>query len=113
MGDKKIKARNLSKNEIDEIKIVLSILEGYDTLDYIARSAKLSKSRVQYLLVSLEKAGLIYKKEERKQWRVRVNYFRVWKNAEYVSYNERETISSELEPIKELSELEKKLTQRT
>jgi len=110
MGNTKMKARNLSKNEIDEIKIVLNILEGYDTLDYIVQYTNLPKLRIQYLLLSLEKAGIIYKKEGAKRWRIRVNYFRVWKNSEYISYNERETVSSELEPIKELRELEKKLT---
>jgi len=112
MGDKKIKARNLSKNEIDEIKTVLSILEGYDMLDYIARYTKLSKSRVQYLLNSLEKAGLVYKKAGTKQWRVRVNYFRVWKTAEIIAYNEAETVVHEDESLKALRELEKKLTQQ-
>jgi len=107
-----MKARNLSKNEIDTIKIVLRILEGYDTLDYIMRYTKLSKSRVQYLLRLLVKAGLVYKKEGRKQWRVRVDYYRVWTSAEYVYYNEKEKVMDELEPIKELSELEKKLARR-
>jgi len=102
-------AKNLSKTEIDAIKIVLAILEGHDTLNYISRYTNLSKRHVQYLLVSLEKAGLIYKKEGTKQWRVRVDYFRVWKNAEHVYYNEREIVTGELEAIKELRELEKKL----
>ena len=106
-------AKNLSKTEIDTIKIVLAILEGHDALNYILRYTKLPKSRVQYLLVSLEKAGLIYKKEGTKQWRVRVDYFRVWKNAEHVYYNEREIVTGELEAIKELRELEKKLARRT
>jgi DNA-binding transcriptional ArsR family regulator len=105
-------AKNLSKTEIDAIKIVLAILEGHDTLNYISRYTNLSKRHVQYLLSLIKKAGLIYKKEGTKQWRVRVDYFRVWKNAEHVYYNEREIITGELEAIKELRELEKKLARR-
>ncbi|PSN82122.1 hypothetical protein B9Q01_08935 [Candidatus Marsarchaeota G1 archaeon OSP_D] len=105
--------RSLSQDEIDAIKMVLNILEGYDTLNYIVRNTKLSKSRVQYLLKALKKAGLIYKKEGKKNWRVRVDYYRVWKNAEYVYYNERKTVTGELEAIKELREQEKKLAHRT
>jgi len=107
-----MKAQSLSKTEIDAIKIVLSILEGYDALDYIVRYTKFSKARVQYLLRLLKKAGLIYKKEGTKQWRVRVDYYRVWISAEYVYYNEKEKVTNELEPIKELKELEKKLARR-
>lgn len=103
-----MKARNLSKNEIDEIKIVLYILEGYDTLDYIVRYAKIPKLHAKYLLNSLQKTGLVYKKAGTKQWRVRTNYLRVWKNAEQVSY-EIETVSSKLESINELKKLENKL----
>ena len=90
-------AKNLSKTEIDAIKIVLAILEAHDTLDYIAWYTKLPKSRIQYLLSALEKAGLIYKKEGTRRWRVRVDYFRVWKNAEYVNYLEKEKATNEQE----------------
>jgi len=103
--------RSLSQNEIDEIKIVLNILEGHDTLDYITRYTKLPKPRAKYLLSLIEKADIIYKKDETKRWRVRVNYFRLWTNAEYIY--EKETVSRELKPIKQLSELEQKLTSRT
>ena len=108
----KTNIRSLFKNEIDEIKIVFSILEGYDTLDYIVQHTKLSKSRVEYLLRLFEKAGLLYKKEGTKRWRVRVDYYRVWRNAEYVYYNEREIVTGELESVKELRDLEEKLTHR-
>jgi hypothetical protein len=94
--------KNLSKNEIDAIKIVLAILEGHDSLNYISRFTKLPKLRIKYLLESLEKAGLIYKKEGTKQWRVRVDYLRVLKNAEYIYYIKKEKVTDELEPIKEL-----------
>ena len=104
--------RSLSQNEIDAIKIVLSILEGDDTLDYIVQYTNLSKPRVRYLLDLLEKAGLVYKKERKKRWRVRVNYIRVWKNAERITYNEAENFMNELEPIKELKEQEKRLARR-
>jgi len=106
----KTNIRSLSQNEIDEIKIVLSILEGYDILDYTVRYTKLPKPRAKYLLRLLEKAGLIYKKEGAKRWRVRVNYFRLWKNAEHVAYKEAETVVYEEGTLKELKELEKKLT---
>ena len=106
----KTSIRSLSQNEMDEIKIVLNILEGYDTLDYIARYTKIPKSRATYLLSILKKAGLVYKKDETKRWRVRVNYFRVWKSSKYIY--EKETVSSELEPIKQLRELEEQLTNR-
>jgi len=95
-----MKAQSLSKTEIDVIKIVLAILEGYDTLKYISQYTNLSKRRVQYLLSLIEKAGLIYKKEDTKQWRVRVNYLRVWKNAEYIYYIKKEKVMDEFEPIK-------------
>ena len=104
--------RSLSQNEIDAIKIVLSILEGDDTLDYITQYTNLPKPRATYLLRLLEKSGLIYKKERKKQWRVRVDYFRVWKNAERITYNEAESVLNELEPIKELKEQEKRLARR-
>jgi len=109
---KNMNIRSLSQNEIDAIKIVLSILEGDDTLDYIAQYTNLPKPRVTYLLRLLEKAGLIYKKERKKRWRVRVNYLRVWKNAERITYNEAENFMDELEPIKELKEQEKRLARR-
>jgi len=95
-----MKAQSLSKTEIDAIKIVLAILEGHDTLNYISRYTNLSKRHVRYLLSLIEKAGLIYKKERTKQWRVRVNYFRVWKNAEYIYYIKKEKVTDEFEPIK-------------
>jgi DNA-binding IclR family transcriptional regulator len=104
--------RSLSQNEIDAIKILLAILEGDDTLEYIAQYTNLPKPRVTYLLRLLEKAGFIYKKEGKKRWRVRVNYSRVWKNAERITYNEAENFMSELEPIKELKEQEKRLARR-
>jgi len=107
-----MKIRSLSQNEIDAIKIVLRILEGYDTLNYIARYTKISKSRVQYLLEALEKAGLIYKKEGTKQWRVQTDYYRTWKNSEIVYYNEKEQVTDELEPLKELKESEKRLARK-
>jgi len=104
--------RSLSQNEIDAIKIVLSILEGDDTLDYITQYTNLPKPRVTYLLRLLEKSGLIYKKERKKRWRVSVNYIRVWKNAERITYNEAKNFMNELEPIKELKEQEKRLARR-
>jgi|GEM_PF-1955960 hypothetical protein len=107
-----MKAQSLSKTEIDAIKMVLNILEGYDTLNYIMRNTNFSKSRAQHLLRLLEKAGLVYKKEGTKQWRARVDYYRVWINAEYVYYNEKEKVTNELEHIKELKELENKLARR-
>jgi len=107
-----MKIRSLSQNEINAIKIVLSVLEGDDTLDYIAQYTNLSKPRVRYFLDLLEKAGLVYKKEGTKQWRVRVNYIRVWKNAERITYNEAESVVRELEPFKEFKEQEKKLARR-
>jgi len=100
----KTSIRSLSKNEIDVIKILLSILEGDDTLDYISARTKLSKRRIKYLLSILEKEGFIYKKEGSKQWKVRVDYARLWKNAEYVAY--KEGIFWELE------EMEKKIKSR-
>jgi len=99
-----MKAQSLSKTEIDAIKIVLAILEAHDSLNYISRYTNLSKRRVQYLLRLLKKAGLIYKKEGTKQWRVRVDYYRVWKNAEHIYYNEKEKVTDELEAIKELDQ---------
>jgi len=104
--------RLLSQNEIDAIKIVFSIFEGDDTLGYIVQYTNLPKQRVRYLLNLLEKAGLIYKKDRKKRWRVRVNYYRVWKNAERITYNEAENFMNELEPIKEVKEQEKKLARR-
>jgi len=96
-----MKAQSLSKREIDVIKIVLAILEGYDTFNNILRYTNLSKWRVRYLLHLLEKAGLVYKKDGTKQWRVRANYLRIWKNAEYVYYIKKEKVMDEFEPIKE------------
>ena len=103
--------RSLSQNEIDAIKIVLSIFEGDDTLDDIVHYTNLPKLRVKYLLNLLEKAGLVYT-TEKKHWRVRVNYIRVWKNAERITYSEAESVVRELEPFKEFKEQEKKLARR-
>ena len=104
--------KDLSKTEIDAIKMVLNILEGYDTLNYIVRNTNFSKSRAQHLLRLLEKAGLVYKKEGTKQWRVRVDYYRTWKHSEYVYSHEKEQVTDELESLKELKEQEKKLARR-
>ena len=95
-----MKIRSLSQNEIDVIKIMLGILEGYDTLDYITQYTNLPRLRIKYLLEALEKAGLVYKKEGTKKWRVRVNYFRILKNAEYIYYIKKEKVTDEFEPIK-------------
>jgi len=80
--------KNLSQNEIDEIKIVFSILEGYDTLEFITRYTNLPKERLQYLLYSLEKAGIIHKKEGTKRWRVQADYISLLNNAKMLAKEE-------------------------
>jgi hypothetical protein len=104
--------KKLSQNVIDAIKIVLGILEGFDTFDYIIEYTKLPEQRAKYLLRLLKDAGVIYKTEGRKKWRVRVNYYRVWKKSEYIVYNELDQVIREDETIKALKELEQKLTRR-
>ena len=83
-----MKERTLSKINVDIFQILLGILEGDDTLDYISARTKLPKNRIRYLLSTMEKAGFIYRKEETKRWRVQADYFRLWKNAEYVAYEQ-------------------------
>jgi len=94
--------RSLTQNERDIIKVLIAIFEGNDITKYIVRRTGLPAQRVTYILRLLEKAGVIYKKEGTKEWRVRVNYFRVWKNAEYLYYIKKEKVTNELEPIKDL-----------
>jgi len=76
-----MKVRNLSKNEIETIKIVISLLEGHDTLGSLAKETNIPKRRIQYLLSLLEKAGFVYKQEGTKRWRVQADYIRILNNA--------------------------------
>jgi len=76
-----MKVRNLSKNEIETIKIVISLLEGHVTLGSLAIETNIPKRRIQYLLSLLEKAGFVHKKEGTKRWRVQADYIRILNNA--------------------------------
>jgi len=75
-----MKVRNLSKNEMDAIKIVMGLLEGHDTLGSLAKEASIPKSHIQYILHSLKTLGIVYRKEGTKRWRVQADYVRIWKN---------------------------------
>ena len=83
-----MKVRNLSKNEIETIKIVISLLEGHDTLGSLAKETNIPKRRIQYLLSLLEKAGFVYKQEGTKRWRVQADYIRLLNNAKTLAKEE-------------------------
>ena len=68
-----MRIKKLSRDEIEIVKIILALVEGFDTVEKISRITKLKKYYVTHILYTLKHAGFLSVKPGTKQWRINVN----------------------------------------
>jgi len=83
MRDKK-----LSKNEIELVKIIFALVEGFDTVKRISRVTHLKKYNVTHLLYTLKHAGFVSVKHGTRQWRLNVNATYFWNTSQGYAYEQ-------------------------
>jgi len=76
----------LSRDETDIVKILLALMEGFDTVEIISYVTNLKKSRVKRLLYALKSAGFVYLTPGRKRWRLNVNADFFWNTSQQYAY---------------------------
>jgi DNA-binding IclR family transcriptional regulator len=78
--------KTLSRDEIDIAKILLALMEGFDTIGKISYVTNIKKERVRRLLYALKHAGFAYLTPERKRWRLNVNADFFWTTSQQYAY---------------------------
>jgi len=83
-----VRIKKLSRDETEIVKIILALVEGFDTVEKISRVTKLKKYRITRVLYTLKHAGVLSIKPGTRQWRIKVNALYFWNTAQGYAYEQ-------------------------